>query len=85
MKTESMMCQFRALIRKMKNDELLEAGIILAQNLTQTKREEFVQAATQIRSSSGEDDTSEKPQESKTLDIDKQKDDSSSASSENGF
>ena len=35
---------FRTLIRQMNDEEMLEAGIFLSQNLSPSKREEFVQA-----------------------------------------
>ena len=38
MKTESMMSQFRTLVRNMSEDEFMEAGILVAQKLSQTKR-----------------------------------------------
>merc|ERR1711976_870594 len=80
MKTESMMSQFRTLVRNMSEDEFMEAGILVAQKLSQTKREEFIQAFGQIRSEE-DDENSKVEQESKDLDHDK--DDSSA--SENGF
>ena len=41
MKTESMMSQFRTLVRNMSEDEFMEAGILVAQKLSQTKRYNF--------------------------------------------
>jgi len=73
MKTESMMSQFRTLIRQMNDEEMLEAGIFLSQNLSPSKREEFVQAT---RSPSDVENSEVPLEESK-------KDDSSA--SENGF
>jgi len=73
MKTESMMSQFRTLIRQMNDEEMLEAGIFLSQNLSPSKREEFVEATR----SPSDVENSEVPQE------ESKKDDSSA--SENGF
>ena len=56
---------------------------LLASNSLNFSREEFIQAVGQIRSED-DDENSKVEQESKDLDHDKQKDDSSSAS-ENGF
>ena len=57
---------------------------LLASNSFNVFREEFIQAVGQIRSEEdGENSKVEK--ESKDLDHDKQKDDSSENSSENGF
>merc|ERR550532_3516129 len=69
MKTESMMSQFRTLIRQMNDEEMLEAGIFLSQNLSPSKREEFVQATR----SPSDVENSEVPQE------ESKKDDSSAS------
>jgi len=87
MQVESMMGQFRNLVKQMSDDELHEAGIYLTQQLT--KKEDFVEAVGKIAAADAATNASDKLE---TIDkndttkseteLDKQKDDSSA--SENG-
>jgi len=83
MQVESMMGQFRNLVKQMSDDELHEAGIYLTQQLT--KKEDFVEAVGKIAAADASDklETIDKNDTTKSeTELDKQKDDSSA--SENG-
>jgi len=86
MRVESMMGQFRNLVKQMNDDELHEAGIYLTQQLT--KKEDFVEAvrkiATEDATTGDKIETGDKNNTNKSeTEIDKEKAESSSAS-ENG-
>jgi acetyl-CoA carboxylase carboxyltransferase component len=87
MQVESMMGQFRNLVKQMSDDELHEAGIYLTQQLT--KKEDFVEAVGKIAAADAATNASDKLETIDKNDVtksetelDKQKDDSSA--SENG-